>query len=196
MYMSAYREGCITGEVACMASRKEPQISHLNTHSRDLDRGPVRMKSIKTTPWISASFFFFFFALTPHALTDPSAVCVIQKHAASLSVPGVPGVSRISVNAHSAPASPYPPCVEAMAPPTTTSVNSARPRACRRGGLMWRGSAAVMKVGNGLWNGVIMLTNRPLKWCNYLYQLTCGTLFSHLWIVIMVAYATSGMPAG
>lgn len=141
--MSAYREGCITGEVACMASRKEPQISHLNTHSRDLDRGPVRMKSIKTTA-------FFFFALTPNPLTDPSAVCVIQKHAAALSVPGVPGVSRISVNAHSAPASPYPPCVEAMAPPTTTSVNFARPRACRRGGLMWRGSAAVMKVGNGL----------------------------------------------
>lgn len=75
MYMSAYREGCITGEVACMASRKEPQISHLNTHSRDLDRGPVRMKSIKTTPWISASFFFFFFCTDP-SCSDRSFCCV------------------------------------------------------------------------------------------------------------------------
>lgn len=131
-----------------------------------------------------------------HALTRPSAVCVIQKHAAAPFAPGVPGVSRTSASARSARARPSRRCAGAMAPPTTTSVNSACPPACRRGELMWRSPAAVMKVGNGLWNGVIMLTNRPLKWCNYLYQLTCGTVFSHVWIFIMVAYATSCMPTG
>lgn len=150
------------------------------------------MKSIKRAPWI---FPFF--------CTDPSCsdlslycVCVIQKHAAALFVLGAPGVSRISVSAHSAQTRPSPRCVEVMAPPTTTSVNSACLLACRRGELMWQSPAAVMKVGNRLWNGVIMLTNRPLKWCNYLYQLTCDTTFSHLWIFIMAAYATSGMPTG
>lgn len=113
-------------------------------------------------------------------------VCVIQKHAATLFVPGAPGVSRISVSARSAQARPSPQCAEAMAAPTKTSVNSACPPACRRGELMWRSPAAVMKVGNGLWNDVIMLTNRPLKCCNYLYQLTCGTEFSHVWIFGMV----------
>lgn len=151
----------------------------------------VGMKSIKTTLWM-----FPFPALTHHALTSPTAVCIIQKHAAALFVPGVPGVSRISVSAYSARARPSPRCAEAMAPPTTTNVNSAWPPACRRRKLMWQSTAAVMKVGNGLWNGVIMLTNRPFKWCNYLYQLTCGTVFSHLWIFIMVAYATSCMPTG
>ncbi len=143
------------------------------------------------TPWI-----FPFLALTDHVLTRSSSVCLIQKHVEALFVPGVPGVSRISVSALSAQARLSPWCVEVMAPPTITSVNSACPPACRRGELMWRSPAAVMKVGNGLWNGVIMLTNRPLKWCNYLYQLTCGTVFSHLWIFIMVAYATSSMPTG
>lgn len=123
-------------------------------------------------------------------------VCVIQKHAAALFVPGAPGVSRISVSAHSAQVRPSLQCVEVTVPRTATSVNSTCPPACRRGELMWRSPAAVMKVGNGLWNGVIMLTNRPLEWCNYLYQLTCGTVFSHLWIFIMVACATSSMPAG
>lgn len=57
------------------------------------------MNSIKTVPWI---LIYKFFALTDHALTCLSAVCVIQKHAAALFVPGVPGVSRISVSARSA----------------------------------------------------------------------------------------------
>lgn len=172
-------------------SRKGPEKSHLSIYSRDAFWSVMWMKSMKTIPWI-----FPFLALTHRALTRPSPVCLIQKHAAARFVPGVPGVSRISVSAHSAQASPSPQCVEAMAPPTTTSVNSACPPACRRGELMWRSPGAVMKVGNGLWNGVIMLTNRPLKWCNYLYQVTCGTVFSHLWNFIMVAYATSSMPTG
>lgn len=81
-----------------------------------------------------------------------------------------------------------------MAPPTTTSASSVCRPACRRRGLMRRSLAAVMKVGNGLWNGIIMLTNRPLKWCNYLYQLTCATKLSHLWTFRIVAYATSRTP--
>lgn len=114
-------------------------------------------------------------------------LCVKQKHAAALSVPGAPSVSRISVSAHSVQAKQSPQCVAVTAPPTITCVNLACPPACRRGELMWWSLVIVMKVGNGLWNGVIMLTNRPLKWYNYLYQLTCGTVFSHLWIFIMVA---------
>lgn len=123
--------------------------------------------------------------MTSRALTSASAVCVIQKHVAALFVPGVPGVSRISASARSAQVRPSRRSVEATALPTTTSVNSACPPACRRGELMWRSPAAVMKVGNGLRNGVIMLTNWPLKWRNYLYQATCVTLFIHLWILIM-----------
>lgn len=128
----------------------------------------------------NASIYISFYSLTHHALTHRSAVCVIQKHAAALCVPGAPGVFRISASAHSAPVRRSLQCVEVTAPPTTTSASSTCPPACRRGELMWRSAAAVMKVGNGLWNGVIMLTNRPLKWCNYLYQLTCATVFSHL----------------
>lgn len=143
----------------------------------------------QTFGWISS-----FFSTDPPCSACPSAVCVIKKHAATLFAPGVPGVSRISASARSARTRPTPRCVEAMATPTTTSVNSACPPARTRGELMWRSPAAVMKVGNWLWNGVIMLTNHPLECCNYLYQLTCGTVFSHLWIFIMVEYATSGMP--
>lgn len=126
--------------------------------------------------------------MTFHALSSPSAVCVIQKHVAALSAPGVPGVSRISVSARSAQVRPSLRCVEATASTTITSASSACPPACRRGELMLRSPAAVMKVGNGLWNGAIMLANWPLKWGDYLYQVTCVMLFIHLWILIMVAY--------
>lgn len=130
----------------------------------------------------------FVFPIDP-SCSDPSPLlCVIQKHVAALFVPGAPVVSRISVSARSVAARRSPPCVEVMAPPITTSVSSACPPACRRGGSTWWSPVAATKVGNGLWNGVIMLTNRPLKWCNYLYQLTCGSAFSHLCVFIMVQH--------
>lgn len=169
-----------------MKMSKGAEKSHSNIYSGDVFQGVVWMKLHKC-------FSFFHWPIMPWLVP---LLCVIQKHAAALFVPGVPGVSRISASARSVQARPSPPCVEATAPPTTMSVNSACPPACRRGELMWRSSAAVMKVGNGLWNGVIMLTNQPLKWCNYLHQLTWGTVCSHLWDFIMVAWADRSRTTG
>lgn len=127
--------------------------------------------------------------------SDPSLglclMCLTQRHAAALCVPGGPGVSRTSVSVPSARTSPCRQCAAVTASPTTASVFSVWARAYRRGGLKWPNQAAVMKVGKWLWNRVIMLTNRPLKWCNYLYQLTCATELSQLWIFITPVYATS-----
>lgn len=113
-------------------------------------------------------------------LTAASSVCVLQKHVAVLFVPGALGVSGISVSAHSVQARPSRQCVALTASPTTTSANSACRPACIRRELTWRRPAAVMKVRKGVWDAVIFfLSSWPLKWCNYLHQLTCRTAFSH-----------------
>lgn len=103
-----------------------------------------------------------------------------QKLVATLCVPGAPAASKVNASAHRAPVKHFLRCVEVTAPPTRTSVNSACPRACRRRESKWPRRAVATKVGNGLWNSVMMLSNRPLKLCNHLNRLTWRTVFSHL----------------
>lgn len=85
------------------------------------------------------------------------ALCLTQKRAAALFVPGVPDASGTSASAHSAQARPSQRSAAATAPLTTTSANCARRPACRRGGLTWSSTAAAMKVGNGPGDCVITL---------------------------------------
>lgn len=126
----------------------------------------------------------------------PALCAQIQKRAAALSVPGVPDALGTSASAHSARARPSHWSAAATEPPTTTSASSAHRPVCRRGGLTWSSTAAAMKVGNELGDGVIMLNQLAAEeGFNYLCQVTCDTFFIHLWIPIMATYGSSSLPA-
>lgn len=135
-----------------------------NSRRADGELSLISLMSIPDLPFSLCAdriYEIIFLVVTQRALTCSSAVSVMQKHVATQFVPGAPSVSRISVSARTAKTRPTPPYVAATAKPTTTSVNCAGPPARCRGESMWRSTAAVMKVGNGLWNAAIMLTNHP-----------------------------------